>query len=59
MNLLTVAEVCQRLGIAPSTWRAYVARGQAPQPDRRIGREPLWSPRTIERWQASRPRVPR
>ena len=28
------------LGIAPSTIRAYVARGQMPSADRHIGREP-------------------
>ncbi len=34
--------------ITPSTWRAYVARGQAPAPARRIGRTPLWNEADIE-----------
>jgi hypothetical protein len=40
--------------IAASTWTAYVARGDAPAPDRRFGRSPAWSPRTIRQWQAQR-----
>ena len=30
--------------IRPGTWSAYVARGQAPQPARKVGRTPLWDP---------------
>lgn len=33
--------------ISPSTWRSYVARGQAPAPARRVGRTPLWDPADI------------
>ncbi|MBN6054497.1 hypothetical protein JYK22_21325, partial [Nonomuraea sp. RK-328] len=33
--------------IKPSTWRAYVAREQAPQPVRHVGRTPLWDPSEI------------
>jgi hypothetical protein len=28
--------------IQPGTWSAYVARGQAPAPARKVGRTPLW-----------------
>lgn len=42
--------------ISDTTWRAYVARGQAPAPDRLFGRSPAWLPSTIRDWQASRPR---
>jgi hypothetical protein len=34
--------------ISVSTWSAYVARKQAPPPDRRIGRTPLWRPETLD-----------
>ena len=44
------------LGIAPSTIRAYAARGQMPEADRRIGCEPVWRPATIRRWHSQRPR---
>lgn len=33
--------------IMPGTWSAYVARSQAPQPARRVGRTPLWDPRAV------------
>jgi hypothetical protein len=34
--------------IKASTWRSYVARGQAPAPVRRMGSTPLWDPADIE-----------
>jgi hypothetical protein len=48
------------LGMAASTWRAYVARGQAPGPDRRelaaTGHAlPVWSRETLDRYQRTRP----
>ncbi|MCL2784194.1 MAG: helix-turn-helix transcriptional regulator [Propionibacteriaceae bacterium] len=60
---LTREEVANRLGIAVSTWAAYVSRKQAPQPTRRIGQTPVWSSQVVKDWQASRrgqgrPRVP-
>lgn len=36
--------------IGPSTWRSYVARGQAPAPVGRVGRESLWSPADVDAW---------
>jgi predicted DNA-binding transcriptional regulator AlpA len=53
-NLLTVADVATRAGIASSTWRAYVSRGQAPRPVTRVGREPLWDAEMVEEWLAGR-----
>jgi hypothetical protein len=48
---LTVSAVAERLGIQPSTWRAYVARGQAPKPDGWYDRRtPWWHASTIEAW---------
>lgn len=52
---LTTAAVADLLGIEPATWRAYVARGQAPGPDgRHDARTPYWRRETVEAWQAGR-----
>lgn len=32
----------------PSTWSGYVTRGDAPPPDRRVGRTPQWRVETID-----------
>ena len=53
-DLLTVAECAAVAGISPSTWRAYVSRGQAPQPVKRYGNTPLWDRAVIEAWQNKR-----
>lgn len=37
------------------TWSAYTSRGQAPPPDERIGRTPLWRPATVTEWAKNRP----
>jgi hypothetical protein len=50
----TTRDVATYLDVAPSTVRAYVARGQMPVADRRIGREPVWRPETIQRWHNQR-----
>ena len=52
-------DVATFLNVAPFTIRAYAARGQMPEADRRIGREPVWRPETIQRWHDQRPRQPR
>ncbi|GAA0734647.1 hypothetical protein GCM10010199_54000 [Dactylosporangium roseum] len=53
------AEDCARfLGITRSTWAAYVARQQAPQPERKFGRSPVWRPATVKAWAETRPRRP-
>lgn len=56
-RLLTVEEVAERCGVQPGTIRAYNSREQMPQPDVTYGRTPLWKPKTIETWMASRPRI--
>jgi len=33
--------------IKPGTWSGYVARNQAPQPARKVGRTPLWDPTAV------------
>jgi predicted DNA-binding transcriptional regulator AlpA len=55
----TTRDVAAFLNVAPSTIRAYVARGQMPGADRRIGREPVWRPATIREWHSQRPRPSR
>jgi CRISPR-associated protein Csx17 len=56
-EMLTTAQAADRAGIAPRTWSAYVARGQAPAPDERDPRtgRPLWLPSTVETWLETRP----
>jgi hypothetical protein len=58
---LSLEQVCERLQIKRVTWRAYVSRGQAPQPD---GHEwprpgtstlaPWWYEETIEEYRRNR-----
>lgn len=45
------------LGVTASTWRAYVARGRAPEPDGReeVSGTPWWYESTIEGFKRSRP----
>lgn len=54
---VTLDEICTRHHIKPSTWRAYVARGQAPKPtgyDPTTGRR-VWDDAQIAAWAATRP----
>ena len=52
---LTASQVAAHLGIAPSTFRAYVARGQAPAADGHHDRRtPFWYRSTIEAWRPAR-----
>jgi hypothetical protein len=47
-----VAEAAARCQVAPATWRGYVARKQAPQPDGRDGQgRPWWYVTTLDAWQ--------
>ena len=52
----TTNDVARFLDVEPSTIRAYAARGQMPAADLRIGREPVWRPATIRKWDRQRPR---
>ncbi len=47
----TVKDCAAHWGIAPSTWRSYVARGHAPAPARRVGPTPVWDPEMVRAWQ--------
>jgi len=55
-DLLTVGECATLAGIKPATWRAYVARGQAPKPAQHISRTPLWDRAEVQAWASSRKR---
>lgn len=46
-----VADVAAHLGIKASTVRAYLARGQMPQAEGRIGDSPWWYADTIRAWE--------
>jgi DNA-binding transcriptional MerR regulator len=54
---LSVSAAAKRAGIKTDTFRAYVSRGLAPQPDgvdETFGRK-YWYAATIDRWDAERP----
>ena len=52
---LTVSDAAALAGVAASTWRAYVAREQAPPADGRFdGRTPWWHESTVREWMARR-----
>lgn len=54
-HLVGVKSVCELVGgIKASTWRAYVARGQAPMPVERIGRTPMWDREEVWSWHLAR-----
>ena len=46
----TMAEVAAYLDVVEGTVRGYLARGQMPEPDGRLGRTPWWYPETIRSW---------
>jgi hypothetical protein len=52
---LSSREAAAIWGIAPSTWRAYVADGLAPQPDGRFGSQNWWWRSTVVEALADRP----
>lgn len=43
LGRLSAAEVCELYGIKPSTWRAYISRGQGPLDIKYPGNPPMWS----------------
>lgn len=55
-DLWTTEDVAAYLDVGTSTIRAYLARRQMPEPDRRIGRMAVWKPATIRRWAEQRRR---
>ena len=55
-DLLTVGDCAKLAGIKPATWRAYVARSQAPPPAQHISRTPLWDRAEVQHWADNRKR---
>lgn len=53
-EVLTILAEAER-GISAGTWRAYVARGQAPAPARRVGNTPVWDEDVVRAWTRTRP----
>ena len=50
----SVADVATYLNVKPRTITAYLARGQMPAADGRVGRSPWWWDRTIKQWRPRR-----
>ncbi len=48
-------QLADRLGIKRTSVHRYRVRGDIPQPDEYVGRTPMWTVETIERWEANRP----
>jgi hypothetical protein len=46
------------LRFSTRTLNRLMAAGSLPPPDLVIGKSPRWSPRTVEKWLRSRPRLP-
>jgi hypothetical protein len=54
--MLTIEQAATRAGVAASTWRSYVSRGQAPSADERDEwGHPRWNESTVDYWLATRP----
>lgn len=47
LQLVTYAELSERLGVPVNTLRQWQHRGKLPEPDFRVGREPVWLPKTV------------
>lgn len=53
---LRTDEAAERAGVAPSTWRDYVARDRAPKPDGHYDeRSPYWFESTVDDFMQHRP----
>lgn len=46
----TAQQCAKEWGVKLKTWHGYVARGQAPQPKRRVGRTPVWDADKVRTW---------
>lgn len=49
-----MSRILELAGISRSTWTAYVARGQAPQPRYRVDSVRVWSADEVRKWLRSR-----
>lgn len=52
---ITSDEAAELAGVNRKTFAGYVAREQAPQAVRRVGRTPLWDEDEIKEWMRNRP----
>lgn len=59
MNIewLTINDVATMTKLKPSTIHKYRVRKVIPQPDRYIGRTPVWKEQTIQTWITSRTEI--
>jgi predicted DNA-binding transcriptional regulator AlpA len=57
-QLIGVADLAEVVGLAPSTLRAYIARGEGdvPQPQATIGKRSVWARPVAEEWAQQRDR---
>lgn len=51
---MSTRDVAEVLGVAESTVRAYLSRGQMPPADGHFEGPPWWRPETIKRWRETR-----
>lgn len=54
MDMLTITDVAERVGVKRQTIDAYRLRGLMPEPDGYLGKSPWWRAKTIDRWNATR-----
>src|SRR5262245_33589348 len=57
-HCLAKRELAAYLGIGYRTLERAIAQGLLPPADLMVGRSPRWSPKTIERWLACKPKLP-
>ena len=56
-RLWTSAEAAENCGLSIKTWHTHVGRS-APQPVAKLDyRTPLWDPREVQFWHATRPKT--
>lgn len=55
-QLVDMAELVERTGLAPATVRAHLHRGTLPPPVARVGGSPAWTRPVVEAWLAGRRR---
>ncbi|MFC0039585.1 helix-turn-helix transcriptional regulator [Actinomadura rayongensis] len=51
----TIPDIAAHIGVKVGTVNGYRSRGQMPEPDKMIGRTPVWRPARIIAWHRSRP----
>lgn len=54
-ELILRSEAAAIVGVAPSTFSAYVSRGQAPRPVDHVGSTPRWDAEEVREWARTRP----